>query len=165
MGPRETLGVSELYLCGRASCCCQKWAPRWEAPGGMNRAAESGWQARPAWSWLCNQAKWEGRDLLKAVGTGRASSASRPSPRPETDARSPEAPQALPQVHQKIHPKAVPIRDNGRASSHTSHGPHFTDEETEAREPGGQHEGLPQEPGSPFPAPVGPASVPAARGT
>lgn len=55
---------------------------------------------------------------------------------------------------QEMLSQAVPIRANGWALSHPSHCPHFTEEETEAREPGGQpggqREGQPQEVGPNF---------------
>lgn len=49
----------------------QKWGRRWEAPGGVNQAAGSGWQACPACrSPSGSRVRWGGQDLLTTVGTG-----------------------------------------------------------------------------------------------
>lgn len=83
-GPGKCWSVRSLPVWGGFLIVVQKWGRRWEAPGGVNQAAGSGWQACPAcWSPLGSQVRQGGRDLLTAVGTGaRSLFCNSPTPTP-----------------------------------------------------------------------------------
>lgn len=83
-GPGRCWSVRPLPVWRGFLIVVQKWGRRWEAPGGVNQAAGSGWQACPAcWSPLGSRVRRGGRDLLMAVGTGaRSLFCNSPTPTP-----------------------------------------------------------------------------------
>lgn len=146
-GPREMLGVSEFFLCGRAVVA---------RSGDLGGRGSMNWGHReratgvPRLEWLVQSGRVGRPGPVEGCQHPGSLFCLPAEPQACSRRYEPTASLSPCRLHQEMLSQAVPIRASGWALSHPSCCPHFTEEETEAREPGGQREGQPQELGPHF---------------